>query len=467
MMSLCCAISSQFRWQRRPLLCACQSGHKDVAKLLIQSGAQVNVKNFSGNTPLQYAALHGYHELTAILLKQGAKVDEIDDTGRTALHLSSSEGHLNTVKILVRHLLPNTKANQMSSTANRVAHQKLLTFVNVRDYDHRTALLDACEKGHFDVAKFLVEYAADVSIPDFSGRNPLHVACGEGYFAIVQLLLSNGANVRTADYNYRYPIHWAAKHGNVDIVNTLIDAGANVNVLDAVSDTPLHLASDGGHLQVNTSLCLLAFVELFQNCRCVILFSTSVESCKFSQRKRLFRQIYVARPFCDSSEKKLRQKPKCPTFSFCDISLFLEMQTSVLLLRHGAEVQCVGMQGRTPLHEACRRGHFFLASLLLQHGADIHAQDEYNRTALSLAIDGNIHHPHLQNDLKDFVNLENQTTSTPPLTSLCRKAIRRSLGGVGVKNKTEMLPVPAPIKEYLLYCDMPLWQLSKPEEDRH
>ena len=103
---------------------------------------------------------------------------QVEENGRTALHIASSEGHLEIVKILVNHLLPSAKPNNVNTIENRIAHQKLLTFVNATDDDNRTALLDACEKGHCEVARYLVNNSSDVSIADFSGRNPLHVACG-------------------------------------------------------------------------------------------------------------------------------------------------------------------------------------------------------------------------------------------------------------------------------------------------
>ena len=128
-------------------------------------------------------------------------------------------------------------------------------------------------------------------------------------------------------------------------------------------------------------------------------------------------------------------------------------------------MQSVGLQGRTSLHEACGRGYFLLASLLLQHGGDIHLEDEFHRTALRLAVKGNKHYPDLQEDLECYASLEEEAPGH--LTSLCRKAIRKYMGNVGVKKRTEKLPLPTTIKEYLLYCDMPLWPLFKDEQFRY
>ncbi len=115
-----------------------------------------------------------------------------------------------------------------------------------------------------------------------------------------------------------------------------------------------------------------------------------------------------------------------------------------------------GLQGRTPMHEACRRGYFLLASLLLQHGADVHRPDEFHRTPLSLALRGHAsEQAGLQDELADFASEENERPAQ--LTSLCRRAIREFLGNTGLKLKVSALPLPMSVREYLLYCDMPLW----------
>ncbi len=139
---------------------------------------------------------------------------------------------------------------------------------------------------------------------------------------------------------------------------------------------------------------------------------------------------------------------------------FSPLQACILLIEHGAEVQSVGLQGRTPIHEACARGYFQLASLLLQHGANIHLRDEFNRVPLTLAVKGNRFYPELQEDLELYVCNENQKPGE--LMRLCRKVIRAHLGNSRVKEKLRTLPIPNTIIEYLMYCDIPIWSLFRP-----
>ena len=49
--------------------------HKEIAELLIANGADVNVKNDFGPTPLHWAADEGHKEIVELLIANGANVN--------------------------------------------------------------------------------------------------------------------------------------------------------------------------------------------------------------------------------------------------------------------------------------------------------------------------------------------------------------------------------------------------------
>ena len=59
-----------------------------------------------------------------------------------------------------------------------------------------------------------------------------------------------------------------------------------------------------------------------------------------------------------------------------------------LLIEHGANVAAQDDDGWTPLHRASERGHVALAQLLIEHGADVAARDEDGWTPLHWASSG-------------------------------------------------------------------------------
>jgi hypothetical protein len=75
-----------------PLHCAAQFGHRDVAELLLASGAKVNATDSDGETPLHWAARSGHKDIAELLLASGAEVNAKNHDGETPLHLAEVWG---------------------------------------------------------------------------------------------------------------------------------------------------------------------------------------------------------------------------------------------------------------------------------------------------------------------------------------------------------------------------------------
>jgi len=73
-----------------PLITAVVFGKPDVAKALIEGGADLNLRNNDGSTALYCAAFFGRTELVEILLEKGADKDIRNNFGSTALEAVSA-----------------------------------------------------------------------------------------------------------------------------------------------------------------------------------------------------------------------------------------------------------------------------------------------------------------------------------------------------------------------------------------
>ena len=75
-----------------PLHSAAAGNYTDIARLLVENGAQVNVMQQAGSTPLHSAAQHGNLELLILLLEYGAEVNIRMEGGKLAADLAREKG---------------------------------------------------------------------------------------------------------------------------------------------------------------------------------------------------------------------------------------------------------------------------------------------------------------------------------------------------------------------------------------
>jgi ankyrin repeat protein len=119
-------------WQgNTPLLVAAQKGELEIARLLLEHGADVNAKNknewaavpdWRGITPLLFAAKRGELEIARLLLDHGADVNARNDNGVSALMFAAHSNHLETVKLLLTHSgIDVNQKNKKEDTALDVA----------------------------------------------------------------------------------------------------------------------------------------------------------------------------------------------------------------------------------------------------------------------------------------------------------------------------------------------------------
>jgi ankyrin repeat protein len=75
----------------------------------------------------------------------------------------------------------------------------------------------------------------------------------------------------------------------------------------------------------------------------------------------------------------------CPTTALQIVARFVEAKPMQLLIDHGADVNCIDNDGKTPLHWAVMNGRNDIIKMLISAGADKSIKDRDNLTPLQLA----------------------------------------------------------------------------------
>jgi ankyrin repeat protein len=93
-------LPSQNGFNVYPIHSAAAGNYTDILRLLIESGAQVNVKQQAGSTPLHAAAQYGNLDMLIILLENGADVNVRMEGGKLPADIAREKGFSEISEIL-------------------------------------------------------------------------------------------------------------------------------------------------------------------------------------------------------------------------------------------------------------------------------------------------------------------------------------------------------------------------------
>jgi len=86
-----------------PLIKAAKDGDLDAVKRELASGVDVNLVNSNGDTALYYAALCDKNEVAKFLLESGANPNHVSLFGSCPMECAAGQGNLALIKLMVEH----------------------------------------------------------------------------------------------------------------------------------------------------------------------------------------------------------------------------------------------------------------------------------------------------------------------------------------------------------------------------
>nr|XP_021516505.1 tankyrase-1 [Meriones unguiculatus] len=382
------------------LHCAVASLHpkrKQVAELLLRKGANVNEKNKDFMTPLHVAAERAHNDVMEVLHKHGAKMNALDSLGQTALHRAALAGHLQTCRLLLSYGSDPSIISLQGFTAAQMGNeavQQILsesTPIRTSDVDYR--LLEASKAGDLETVKQLCS-PQNVNCRDLEGRHstPLHFAAGYNRVSVVEYLLHHGADVHAKDKGGLVPLHNACSYGHYEVAELLVRHGASVNVADLWKFTPLHEAAAKGKYEIcklllkhgadptkknrdgNTPLDLVKegdtdIQDLLRGD--AALLDAAKKGCLARVQK-----------LCTPENINCRDTQGRNSTPLHLAAGYNNLEVAEYLLEHGADVNAQDKGGLIPLHNAASYGHVDIAALLIKYNTCVNATDKWAFTPL-------------------------------------------------------------------------------------
>lgn len=342
---------------------ASRGNHERIKKILaLDLSVDINAKNKKGETALYMAARSGMIETVKVLIRKGADPDIQNKAGHTpllaALRTSStSSEYMFRISQVARFLIMKGTSLSFRDPYNRTylmiasesGRESVITCllsqpdieIDGRDRQGLTALMFAVRSKKYETAKALVAAGAKLYLRDNLGKTALHYAAISA--DITAMLLDQGAPIEATDRRGFTPMMQAVEYGNPDAVRVLLKRGADLDAMDFGGNlTPLILAINKRDIDLVS-----------------LLLTSGADVKRTDKRKQAPIHIAAAGGFT---------------------------RIVALLLDHGSPVDVKNCQGVTPLMSACEYGHNDLVRLLLKRGADIEATSKCGWSPLFYAV---------------------------------------------------------------------------------
>ncbi len=373
------AVNQHFQGDR-PLPAAVDRGRVEIARLLLEAGADPDqsASYYNGQTPLMVAAAHGNLPMIRLLLEHGARPDRRDRHGKAALDYAAPRGTRQEVyRVLAMAAsgeapavpgggepLDPLMAAVMAGSREQVEAALADGALDREDRRGDTALFHALRRADNGIAVRLIDAGADVNHRNLRGETALMLAAERGDVDLVKRLIAAGADVDPAPENGDSPLIRAVRSQHVAAAEQLLGAGADakrnasaalVELISAPAAPPVALVEQmlaggaDGNARDRSGVPVL------------------VVALRLGYREAAI--ALLARGAAARGDSKGIAQPIVMAASAGDTGLV------EALLAAGADVNATDRSGRTPLHAAVDGHAFHAVKLLLQHGADPDRED--------------------------------------------------------------------------------------------
>ena len=248
---------------------AARNNQIETLRLLLDHGADIDIRDRGRKTPLMVAIEHKSLTVVRELISRGANVMAEDSQNLIPfqqVHWSSS---LPFLQYLVaagtilerRHLFDASALTCKIVQDNDIQTGQWLFESALKDPDRtliRSGLLlwAATHKAEtLYLINKLLDCGADVNSKNHYGETALHSACDIGKLSVIRVLLERGINIKIRNFSGRTALHLAAKSGDDEVVKALMMNKSAINVQDDTGSTSLIAAISGN--KTSTALLLL------------------------------------------------------------------------------------------------------------------------------------------------------------------------------------------------------------------
>jgi ankyrin repeat protein len=248
------------------LLYAAREGDIESAQAMLDKGVDINYGDVDNTTGLTVSILNKQYSFAKFLIDRGANPNIADAAGRTplyaivdirnedwtALPLRKSEDPLPSIEVLKALLAQKAEVN--ITLSRPLPGKSGMDGGDTTLGAGTTPLLRAARSGDAAAMRLLLAAGADPKLATREGNNALMLAAGIGYrdknttgteaeaLEALKVAIATGLDINQANTRGEISLHGAASRGADTIVQFLVDRGARLNEKTKQGLTPLDYA---------------------------------------------------------------------------------------------------------------------------------------------------------------------------------------------------------------------------------
>jgi ankyrin repeat protein len=252
------------------LMYAACEGRIDVARLLLDAGANVNEVDKNQVTPLFMAISNNHIDMARFLIDRGANMHAVDWYGRTPLFAAIEMRDVDLHYVTFEHILTQEDRKTILGFIEFLLDHGAEPNIRVKevpplrgwmyllggslawvDFTGETPFLLASLSGDVTVMRLLLKHGADPHIATYQGTTPLMAAAGVNWVVdqtydegkdtlleAVKLCFELGMDVNAKNSMGLTALMGAANRGSDNIIEYLVSKGARLDAKDNVGRTP-------------------------------------------------------------------------------------------------------------------------------------------------------------------------------------------------------------------------------------
>lgn len=377
------------RYGRTPLFEAIEQGDLALANTLLALGADVNYRDALGRTALQISGPKIDMDFLRVLVSYGADINEKSGNSLTTItHDAARHARLDMLEFLIesgadinsgpRYDKPLDQAvlsrdveciKYLVANGADISYRYGTPFGRFKE-DLANKIIEASKRGDIEAIDNYLLQGASLDALSGEDHSALHEAFKGGHLTFCDALINRGADKKALVIQA-----WkeAALSGDADKMQFLFDHGIDVNSKDVHGRTPLYYAAEKGDLRAIGFLSKFIGLMYDENESDILGYALPVA---MQYRKFICSKVLIRHGANTNSADALYGS----ALMIATRNGHQEMVS--YLLSNGADIGFIDSKGRSALHEAAYRGDVVLMKYFLNNCGNDQAKDGYGKEPL-------------------------------------------------------------------------------------